>query len=113
MRGKRELTELVAATSDDELYLVPADRSYRNFDVHMSGRKNATARLLMMSRSLHAQVISNARLLHPTFLATEVPCWSDIERMTVRRAPLPAFASRSATAAALQAHSIRRPNRPR
>ena len=49
-------------------------------------------------KSLHAQVISNARLRHPTILATEVPYWSDIERMTVRRAPLPAFASRSAAA---------------
>jgi len=53
VRGKRELPELVAATSYDDLYLVPADRSYRNFDVHMSDRKNSTSRLLMMSRSLH------------------------------------------------------------
>jgi hypothetical protein len=28
-------------------------------------------------------------------LATEVPYWSEIERMTVRRAPLPAYAPHS------------------
>jgi hypothetical protein len=31
-------------------------------------------------------------------LATEIPYWSDIERMTVRRAPLPAFAPASPAA---------------
>jgi chromosome partitioning protein len=31
-------------------------------------------------------------------LATEVPYWSEIERMTVRRAPIPAYAPRSPAA---------------
>ena len=31
---------------------LPADLSYRNFDVHLSERKNPTERLLRMSRSL-------------------------------------------------------------
>jgi len=31
-------------------------------------------------------------------LATEVPYWSEIERMSLRRAPLPAFAPNSAGA---------------
>jgi hypothetical protein len=31
-------------------------------------------------------------------LATEVPYWSEIERMSLRRAPIPAFAPGSASA---------------
>jgi hypothetical protein len=31
-------------------------------------------------------------------LKTEVPYWSEIERMTVRRAPLPTYAPRNAAA---------------
>jgi chromosome partitioning protein len=169
--GKRELAELVAATDYENLYLVPADFTYRNFDVHMSERKHPTEQLLMMSRSLrdvcdvlmldcppgmslvsenvlraadavivpmlpaplslrmleqllqfveqagwpdltilpffsmvdhrkslHAEVIADARARFPTILEAEVPYWSDIERMTVRRAPLPAFAPRSPAA---------------
>jgi cellulose biosynthesis protein BcsQ len=43
-------------------------------------------------KSLHEEVMSETRALFPMILDTEVPYWSDIERMTVRRAPLPAFA---------------------
>jgi cellulose biosynthesis protein BcsQ len=46
-------------------------------------------------KSLHDAVISDARTRYPELLATEIPYWSDIERMTVRRAPLPAFAPAS------------------
>jgi chromosome partitioning protein len=46
-------------------------------------------------RSLHAELIEQARADFPTMLATEVPYWSEIERMTVRRAPLPAYAPHS------------------
>jgi cellulose biosynthesis protein BcsQ len=49
-------------------------------------------------KSLHEAVIANARTRHPGILATEIPYWSDIERMTVRRAPLPAFAPGSPAA---------------
>jgi len=49
-------------------------------------------------KSLHEAVITNARTRHPEILATEIPCWSDIERMTVRRAPLPAYAPASPAA---------------
>jgi cellulose biosynthesis protein BcsQ len=49
-------------------------------------------------KSLHDAAISNARTRHPELLATEIPYWSDIERMTVRRAPLPAFAPASPAA---------------
>lgn len=49
-------------------------------------------------KSLHDAVIANARTHHPEILATEIPYWSDIERMTVRRAPLPAFAPASPAA---------------
>lgn len=162
--GKRELSELTAATAYENLDLLPADLSYRNFDVHMSERKHRTERLLRMSRSLrgtcdllfldcppgmslltenvlraadaivvpvlptplsvrmleqlfefvaaaawtdlrilpffsmvdrrkslHEELIATTRARVPTLLATEVPYWSEIERMAVRRAPLPAF----------------------
>jgi cellulose biosynthesis protein BcsQ len=171
VRGKRELPELVMPTRYDRLHLLPADFTYRNFDVHMSERKNPTERLLMMTRSLHhscdllmldcapgmsllsenvlraadavvvpivpaplsvrmleallefiqrtgwsdirilpffsmvdrrkslhEQVMASARTRHPMILTTEVPYWSDIERMTVRRAPLPALAPHSPAA---------------
>jgi len=46
-------------------------------------------------RSLHLELIATARAQFPMILATEVPDWSEIERMSVRRAPLPACAPRS------------------
>jgi cellulose biosynthesis protein BcsQ len=49
-------------------------------------------------RSLHEQVIAEARSRFPSILECEVPYWSEIERMSVRRAPLPAFAPRSPAA---------------
>jgi cellulose biosynthesis protein BcsQ len=168
VRGKQALFELVAPTAYPGLSLIPADWSFRNLDVHLSERKHPTARLMMMTRSLHSAiellvldcppgmtlltenvlraadalvvpvvpaplsvrmldqldefiartgwtdirllpffsmvdrrkslhetVIANARMHRPDMLATEIPYWSDIERMTVRRAPLPAFAPSS------------------
>ena len=47
-------------------------------------------------KSLHREVIDSTRLRHPQMLATEVPYSSDIERMTVRRAPLSSYAPGSA-----------------
>ena len=47
-------------------------------------------------KSLHQDVIASAREEFPGLLRTEVPYWSEIERMTVRRAPLPAYAPLSA-----------------
>ncbi len=52
LSGKRELPELVLPTGYSNLDLLPADFSYRNFDVHLSERKRPTERLLKMSRSL-------------------------------------------------------------
>ena len=49
-------------------------------------------------RSLHAELIAEARAQFPQILATEVPDWSDIERMSVRRVPVPASAPQSAAA---------------
>jgi chromosome partitioning protein len=169
--GKRELPELVAPTDYAGLDLIPADHSYRQFDVRMSERKHPTERLLRMSRSLndayecllldcppgmsllsenvlraadavivpmlptplslrmleqlfdlvaqagwpdlrilpffsmvdrrkslHEEIIAATRQRFPMILATEVPYWSEIERMTVRRAPIPAYAPRSPAA---------------
>lgn len=47
-------------------------------------------------RSLHQEVIASTRAGFPGVLRTEVPYWSDIERMSVRRAPLPSYAPQSA-----------------
>ena len=46
-------------------------------------------------RSLHVDVIATTRARFPMTLATELPYWSEIERMSARRAPLPAYAPRS------------------
>jgi chromosome partitioning protein len=46
-------------------------------------------------RSLHQELLTAARAQFPAILATEVPDWSEIERMSVRRAPLPACAPKS------------------
>jgi chromosome partitioning protein len=167
--GKRELPELLLASAYENLDVLPADLSYRNFDVYLSRRKRPTERLLKMSRSLreeyaalfmdcppgisllsenvlraadavvvplvptplsvrmldqlqafivdnawtdlvllpffsmvdrrkslHREVIESTRLRHPQMLATEVPYSSEIERMTVRRAPLSSYAPGSA-----------------
>jgi cellulose biosynthesis protein BcsQ len=167
--GKRELPELLVHAGYKGLDVIPADFSYRNFDVHLSERKRPTERLLMMSRSLrekydalfldcppgisllsenvlraadavvvpmlptplsvrmlaqlkefitkegwsdivvlpffsmvdrrkslHHVLIESTRKQFPSVLATEIKYASEIERMTVRRAPLPAYAPRSA-----------------
>ncbi|HET9389152.1 MAG TPA: ParA family protein [Steroidobacteraceae bacterium] len=46
-------------------------------------------------KSLHHEVIASAREQFPALLITEVPYSSEIERMSLRRAPLPAFSPRS------------------
>ncbi|MGO9932471.1 MAG: ParA family protein [Steroidobacteraceae bacterium] len=171
LSGKRQLPELVLSTGYPGLDLLPADFSYRNFDVHLAEKKRPTERLLKMSRSLrdvysmlfldcapgisllsenvlraadaiivpllptplsvrmlvqlrdfvagegwvdllllpffsmvdrrkslHHELIATTRRQFPTMLATEVPYLSEIERMSVRRAPLPAFAPNGAAA---------------
>ena len=174
--GKQELPEIVLPTRYENLDLLPADLSYRNFDVHLSGRKRPSERLLKMSRplsaeyavlfldcppgisllsenvlraadvvivplipsplsvrmleqlrdfivaegwtdlvlvpffsmvdrrkSLHLELMESTRAQFPTVLQAEIPYWSEIERMSVRRAPLPAYAPRSAAAQAYTA----------
>lgn len=169
--GKSELSDFLAPTAYPNLDLVPADLSYRNFDLHIGERKHRTERLLRMIRplraacdllvmdcppgisllsenvlraadavvvpmlpaplslrmleqllefvaqagwsdlsvlpffsmvdrrkSLHAEIVAEARQRFPMVLEAEIPYWSDIERMTVRRAPLPAYAPRSPAA---------------
>lgn len=167
VQGKRALPELIVQTEFEKLDLLPADFSYRNFDLHLNERKHATERLLRMSaalgerydylfldcppgisllsenvlraadalvipmvpsplsvrmlaalqefaaregwsdlkllpffsmvdrrRSLHVDVVATTRARFAMTLATEMPYWSEIERMSVRRAPLPAYAPR-------------------
>lgn len=167
--GKHELPEVVVRSPFGDLDVIPADLSYRNFDVHLSERKRPTERLLKMSRplrdtysmlfldcppgisllsenvlraadvvvvpllptplsvrmlgqlrdfiiaegwtdvtmlpffsmvdrrkSLHHEVIEATRKEFPNILHTEVPYSSPIERMALRRAPLPFYAPGSA-----------------
>jgi chromosome partitioning protein len=170
--AKQELPELIQTTSYPGLDLLPADFSYRNFDVRLSERKRPTERLLRMSRSLratysalfldcapgisllsenvlraadaivvplvpspfsvrmltqlrdfivdqgwtdllllpffsmvdrrrslHNEIIASTRAEFPAMLTTEVPYWSEIERMALRRAPIPAFSPNGPAAA--------------
>ena len=46
-------------------------------------------------KSLHHAVIESTRAQFPAILATEIKYASEIERMSLRRAPLPAYAARS------------------
>jgi cellulose biosynthesis protein BcsQ len=169
--GRRELGEAIVPSAYDGLHVLPADLSYRKFDVHLAARKRPTERLLKMSRvlrdsydllfldcppgislltesvlraadalvipllptplslrmleqlrefiavegwsdvrllpffsmvdrrrSLHRELIDSTRAQFPDVLATEVPYWSEIERMSVRRAPMPVIAPHSAAA---------------
>jgi cellulose biosynthesis protein BcsQ len=47
-------------------------------------------------KSLHHELIASTREQFPALLATQVPYSSEIERMSLRRAPLPAYAPKSA-----------------
>jgi chromosome partitioning protein len=50
--GKRELPELVVHSPHENLDVLPADFSYRKFDIHLGERKRPTERLLKMSGAL-------------------------------------------------------------
>ena len=80
IRMLRELYEFVAAEGWVDLVLLPF--------FSMVDRR----------RSLHLQLMDSARAEFPAILATEVPYRSEIERMTVRRAPLGAGAGTSEAA---------------
>jgi chromosome partitioning protein len=54
--------------------------------------------MIDIRRSLHRDLVESTRREFPMILKTELPYWSEIERMSVRRAPLPAFAPSSAPA---------------
>jgi chromosome partitioning protein len=49
-------------------------------------------------RSLHRELAASTRLEFPGMLAAEVPYWTEIERMSLRRAPLPVLAPQSPAA---------------
>lgn len=175
LAGKCDVPELIVASGYPNLDLLPANLSYRKFDIHLSARKKPTERLLKLSRSLrdvydvlfldcppgisllsenvlhaadvaivpllptplslrmlvqlrdfidqqgwqdllllpffsmvdsrrslHCELLASTREQFPAILDTEVPYWSEIERMSVRRAPLAAFAP-GGTASAIYA----------
>jgi chromosome partitioning protein len=80
LRMLRQLADFIAREGWDDLTLLPF--------FSMVDRR----------RSLHLELIAQARAEFPGMLATEVPYNSEIERMSVRRAPLPACAPRSPAA---------------
>ena len=163
LAGKREVPELIVESGYPNLDVMPADLSYRKFDIHLNAHKKPSERLLKMSRSLrevydalfldcppgisllsenvlhaadvvlvpllptplslrmlvqlrafiedrgwqdllllpffsmvdvrrslHRELIASTRAQFPAILTTEVPYWSEIERMSLHRAPLPA-----------------------
>jgi chromosome partitioning protein len=49
-------------------------------------------------KSLHHEVIASARASFPEMLATEIPYSSEIERMSLRRAPISTYSPRGAAA---------------
>jgi chromosome partitioning protein len=168
LAGKYEVPELIVETGYANLDLLPANLSYRKFDIHLNAHKKPTERLLKISRSLrevyevlfldcppgisllsenvlraadvaivpllptplslrmlvqlkgfideqgwqdlvllpffsmvdvrrslHRELMASTRGQFPAILGTQVPYWSEIERMSLRRAPLPAFAPTS------------------
>jgi len=52
--------------------------------------------MIDVRRSLHRELVDHTREQFPQMLETEVPYWSEIERMSVRRAPVPAYSPSSA-----------------
>jgi cellulose biosynthesis protein BcsQ len=80
LRMLRQLCEFIAREGWNDLMLLPFFS------------------LVDRRRALHRELIASARAEFPQLLATEVPNWSEIERMSVRRAPLAASAPRSEAA---------------
>jgi chromosome partitioning protein len=78
VRMLTQLREFVAAAGWSDLALIP-------FFSMVDRRK-----------SLHHEVIASTREQFPELLATEVPYSSEIERMSLRREPIPAYSPRSA-----------------
>ena len=78
LRMMIQLRDFVAANEWNDLALMP-------FFSMVDGRK-----------TLHRDIIAATRENFLEMLETEVPYWSEIERMSLRRAPLPAYAPRSA-----------------
>lgn len=168
LAGKCEVPEQIVASGYPNLDVLPANLSYRKFDIHLNAQKKPTERLLKMSRSLrevyevlfldcppgisllsenvlhaadvvmvpllptplslrmlvqlrdfighqgwqdllllpffsmvdirrslHRELMASTRAQFPAVLNTEVPYWSEIERMSLRRAPLPAVSPNS------------------
>lgn len=55
IRGKRELLDVIRPTVYEGLDLLPADRSYRNMDLHLDARRKPERRLLKMMRPLSGE----------------------------------------------------------
>ncbi len=93
--------------------LIPTTLSLRTFDQLDTfleanpGRKKqrviAFFSMVDNRKNLHRELVEKVSNDRSEVLATRIPSSSDIERMGVNRAPLPAFAPRSRSAAAYRA----------
>ncbi|MEI7593101.1 MAG: AAA family ATPase [Actinomycetes bacterium] len=92
--------------------LIPTTLSIRTFDQLQAfladnpGRKTrkvlAFFSMVDMRKNLHRELMSEMALPSRDVLDVRIPATSDIERMGVNRAPLPAFAPKSRSASAYQ-----------
>jgi cellulose biosynthesis protein BcsQ len=106
--GMSLLSENVLRAADAVLVpMVPAPLSLRMLDelllfVERTGWRDlrllAFFSMVDRRKALHDETMTQARARFPSLLATEVPYWSEIERMSVRRAPIAAYAPQSAAA---------------
>ena len=118
VHGKRELDELVMPSGYPNLDLLPSPLSVRMLaTLQEFAAREGWFNLVLLPffsmvdrrRSLHVDVITATRARFPFTLGTELPYRSEIERMSVRRAPLPAYAPRSVHAVSVAAQGSHRP----
>jgi cellulose biosynthesis protein BcsQ len=106
--GMSLLSENVLRAADGVVVpMLPAPLSLRMLDellafVERTGWRDlrllAFFSMVDRRKALHGETMAQARARFPAILATEVPYWSEIERMSVRRAPIAAYAPHSAAA---------------
>jgi cellulose biosynthesis protein BcsQ len=106
--GMSLLSENVLRAADAVVVpMVPAPLSLRMLDelllfVERTGWRDlrllAFFSMVDRRKALHGETTTQARARFPSILATEVPYWSEIERMSVRRAPIAAYAPHGAAA---------------
>lgn len=106
------VSEAVFETADFLLVpIIPTTLSLRTLEQLMTfGQKNDVPQLAVLPffsmvdrrKKLHREITANLTTEIPSLLASEIPYSSDVEKMGVHRAALPAFAPRSRSARAYE-----------